>query len=219
MKIHVLDSEYWEHIDTEGVDREFVERTLSKVALEAAGHLPDALKYTNIMVEPTVAERVIPEIGVTGITYDNTHVSVVFDYKVPYGKDALAESLRTTAYHELVHAVTYVQDPWQPGVLFGAVTEGLATVFERDTAGSDPLWGKYESDEVMKDWYAELKQLPDTTEKDMRYFVNHPDGRKWIVYKTGTWMIDRLLASGAAMNELMSMSYKDVVKKFDGLSK
>ena len=38
------------------------------------------------------------------------------------------------------------------------ITEGMATVFERDVAGVDPPWGKY-PDEVA-DWVTELMALP-----------------------------------------------------------
>ena len=217
MNILTLESKHWK--DVEGVSREEIASAVEYAANEAKALLPSDLPYTNIMIEPEIAENVIPETGDMGMTYDDSHIYITFDVTVPYGKDSLLKHLRSTTYHELTHAVTFEHTPWQPGVLYGAITEGLATVFERNYANSAPLWGKYESDEIMHAWLKELKDLPETEIKDKNYFVEHTDGRKWIVYKTGVWIIDKLMGSGEDLFNLMGQSPTELLDQFSRLSK
>lgn len=217
MKVVTLDSKYWPDTQSRGVN----EQEVQEVAEAAAGRVAELLSflpsYVNLVVYPSIASDVIPETGCMGMTYSDEYASVFFDHTVPYGKEKLLDSIRTTVFHELVHAATFQYEPWQPGVLFGVTTEGLATVFERDYAGAKPLWGNYEDDATMHAWLGELKSLPNTGEKNRDYFVQHPDGRKWIVYKTGVWMIDKLLASGEDLLQLMQLSHKEIISKFEAL--
>jgi uncharacterized protein YjaZ len=82
--------------------------------------------------------------------------------------------------------------PYSPGPEY-IVSEGLATVFERDYASGDPLWGRYEDDRTMRQWLSELLAQGDSINED--YLFDHPDGRRWIAYKTGAWVVDRVLHS------------------------
>lgn len=217
MKVVVLDSKYWPGLHKHGVEKREVQKAAVKAADEVAGLISFVPSYVNLVVYPSIAEDVIPETGAMGMTYSDEYASVYFDHDVPYGKKRLLEEIRTTTFHELVHATTFQYEPWQPGVLFGATTEGLATVFERDYAGAQPLWGQYEDDETMHKWLHELKELPDTGEKNRDYFFKHPDGRKWIAYKTGVWITDQLVESGENLFELMKLKHSDILTKFETL--
>lgn len=215
MKTIDLDSGLWTKALVQGVARVDMTKYVDTVAAEAAKILPSNFDFLNIQLEPVSSEYVIPETGVMGMTYDAMHLSIWFDPNVPYGVSEAKKSIRGTVFHEMVHATTFEHDAWRPDALFGAVSEGLATVFERDYSEVDPLWGKYENEATMRMWYEELKSLPQSDVKDRSYFVEHSDGRKWIVYKTGTWMIDNLLGSGTDLFELMGLDYDDIVRKFE----
>ena len=215
MNVVVLDSKHWLNLEKQGIEKQEVQKVAEAAAKEVAELIPFLPSYVNLVVYPSGAEDVIPETGDMGMTYSDEYASVYFDHSVPYGKNKLLNGIRTTTFHELVHAATFQHEPWRPGVLFGVVTEGLATVFERDHAGAQPLWGKYEDDETMCEWLHELKELPDAAEKNRDYFVNHPDGRKWIVYKTGVWIVDKLLESGEDLFQLMKLNHMDVMSKFE----
>lgn len=217
MKIIALDSPHWHHAEASGALRDEISELIGNYAVEAAEKLSQSFEYLNIVIEPVDAEQTIPETGVMGMTYSSGYVSVTFDHDLPYGVDALKSALRSMIHHELVHAYTFAHNAWQPSAMFGAVSEGLASVFERDYAGGEPLWAQYESDETMCEWYWELKGLPESDVKDQRYFFDHPDGRKWIVYKTGAWMVDRLVARGVDLLELMSLPHEDIIKRFEEL--
>ena len=90
------------------------------------------------------------------------------------------------------------------------IHEGMATVFERDFAGADPLWGQYPED--VSDWVEELMALPETASAD-DWMVRHPDGRRWIGYKAGAYLVDRAIgASGLSAAELVSVPPADVIR-------
>lgn len=218
MRVVLLDSKHWPDLQKRGIQEYEVQKVVEEATGEVGKLIAFLPSYVNLVVYPAIAEDVIPETGVMGMTYSDEYASVYFDHAVPYGKAKLLEAIRTTTFHELVHAATFQYEAWQPDVLFGATTEGLATVFERDYANSQPLWAKYEDDEVMYGWLQELKELPETGEKNRDYFVKHPDGRKWIVYKTGVWIIDQLLESGEDLFQLMKLNHKDLLAKFEALS-
>jgi hypothetical protein len=74
-----------------------------------------------------------------------------------------------------------------------AVTEGLAIAFERDFGKVDPPWGKAPPD-IMA-WTREILAQPETSEID-RWMYRHPDGRRWIGMRVGTFLVDR--ASGSS---------------------
>lgn len=215
MNVVVLDSKYWPDVQDRGVEKKDIADVVRSVADEVLGLVDSLPEYVNLVVYPSVADDVIVETGIMGMTYSDEYASVYFDCTLPYGKERLLSGLREAVFHELVHAATFRHDPWQPDVLFGVVTEGLATVFERDYAGATPLWGSYEDDLVMTEWYLELKNLPKSETKNGEYFFKHSDGRKWIVYKTGSWMIDKLLESGEDLFDLIRMNHKDVITKFN----
>jgi len=104
-------------------------------------------------------------------------------------RDALATiraQLRATLFHELHHlaresrvkTITLVDR---------AVTEGLATAFERDAAHVDPPWG---SAPVDASWERELLEQPSGADVTT-WMSRHPDGRRWIGMRVGTAWVDR----------------------------
>lgn len=217
MNVVVLDSKHWPSVHEHGVEKQEIFDVVSSAVQEVEKLIPFIPDYVNFVAYPAEPEEVIPETGAMGMTYSDEYASAYFDYNVPYGKEKLLSEMRGTVFHELVHATTFHYEPWKPGVLFGVTTEGLATVFERDYAKAQPLWGEYEDDTTMREWFNELKKLPDTKEKNRDYFFTHPDGRKWIVYKTGVWVVDTLLKSGEDLFELMKLNHKDVIAKLEAL--
>ena len=54
-----------------------------------------------------------------------------------------------------------------------------------------PLWGLYDK-KVIKDWVEEIRALPDGIVND-EYLYLHSDGRKWIGYKVGTYIVDEAM--------------------------
>ena len=90
------------------------------------------------------------------------------------------------------------------------ISEGMATAFERDFAGGKDAMGQY-PDEV-SDWVTELMALPTNARHDHWLYL-HPDGRRWIGLKAGTYLVERAMrASGKSAAELVSTPTEEVMK-------
>jgi uncharacterized protein YjaZ len=85
------------------------------------------------------------------------------------------------------------------------ISEGLATAFQRDFAQSGPLWGHY-PDEIVS-WVEELLGLPLSAYASYgQWMIQHPDGRRWMGYRAGTYIADRAIErSGLTSAELVDM--------------
>ena len=89
------------------------------------------------------------------------------------------------------------------------VGEGLATVFERDAAGMPAPWGQYPPNVV--DWVKELRALPSDAPWK-QWMSRHPDGRRWIGFKAGTYIADQASrASGRTAAQLVNVPSAEVV--------
>lgn len=132
----------------------------------------------------------------------------------PGGVEAIAEKhLRSTLFHELHHTVRgyAIREPGSPDSFMDfVISEGLASVFERDAAGDRPvLWADYPAE--VDSWVEELMALPlDAPYAD--WMFTHPDGRRWIGYRSGAYLVDLAVASsGRSAADLVHASTEDVL--------
>lgn len=87
---------------------------------------------------------------------------------------------------------------------------GLATAFERDAGGARPLWGEYQNN--VREWVEELLTLP-VDAPYQQWMFSHPDGRRWIGYRTGTFIADQAtLKSGLSSAELVRTPTEEILK-------
>lgn len=157
---------------------------------------------------------VIPETGEVGFADTPVRVNWTVDPSRPGGVAAVARAqLRFTLFHELHHLVRgWVLRGGAPRTSFmdGVVSEGLATAFERDAGGGLPPWGQYPQEASA--WVAELLQLPLTAPYE-QWMVQHPDGRRWIGYRAGTYIADQAIAaSGSSAADLVLVPTAEIVR-------
>lgn len=131
----------------------------------------------------------------------------------------VSNSLKGTLYHELHHVAanyTYADgyDDFVKESLQLAVYEGMAVAFERDFSGREVLWGEYDPDTIGQ-WLQDYKAA---YKKDDYNFVHwnfqHPDGRKWIKYRVGTYIVDQAIKNnpGQTAATLASIPPKEIIK-------
>ena len=126
------------------------------------------------------------------------------------GVAAIARAqLRPTLFHELHHLVrakTIDSDRLRDHM----IREGLGTAFERDYGGGDfPPWATYRP-EVSR-WTTEVLALPDDAPRAVWLF-EHPDGRGWIGFRVGTYLVDRAMkSSGKTSAELVQVPTDTIV--------
>ncbi|MFZ2126310.1 MAG: DUF2268 domain-containing putative Zn-dependent protease [Candidatus Microsaccharimonas sp.] len=210
MNINYFESKYWDTAAEKGLDKEAVRQVIDTATNEAASHLPALSPYLNISVIPD-ADETIPETGEGGYTWSDERVAIYFDPDVPYGTESLKNHLRSTVFHELNHAARAIHIPYTRQPIEALVAEGLATNFERLYTKSNPLWGQYEDDKTMQTWLKEVLALEEGV-RHTDYLYDHPDGRKWIIYKTGTWLVDRVLKeSNHSIQDLTIMPAQSLV--------
>jgi hypothetical protein len=167
--------------------------------------LPD-----DLLLRVYAGKNVIPETGETATSIPPNVVIWTVDPSRIGGVTATVRTqLRATLFHELHHLVRYANVP-SDSLMDDVITEGMATVFERDFAGASPPWGVY-PDNVM-DWVIEILALP--VDANRAYWLTkvHPDGRRWIGMRAGAFLVDRAVrATGRSAADLVSTPTKNVM--------
>lgn len=195
--VHFLDTDDHEF---SAAERSLLEQLALSSEPEVRDLLPMLRSRLNLVV--TTGTGVIPETGEVG--YAASPDVVHWKVDASRGVAAVAaEHLRHMLFHELYHCARLIHLPgyrtedWYDG----SVVEGLATVFERE-AGWRPPYGEYPPDEVAN-WAAELFRQPvDHTFNDWKFA--HPDGRRWISYRVGAWLVEQAVArSGRGVADLV----------------
>ena len=202
MKVVYAESSFWK------IKQEFQQRYEAKVvrAYEAVQKILDNLPDNITFVVQTDSIDAIPETGEGGYTKNSRLIILSIDSGLPYGEDEVIERVRGTVFHELNHAARYESGLWHKTFLDSCIMEGLATVFERDFAKSKPLWGKY--DDEVKQW---LQEILDNEVDFYEYMYKHSDGRRWIGYKVGTYLIDEAIKkSGKSVIELTKLECNQI---------
>ena len=186
-------------------------RVISGIATSTIAEVRQLLPNTPERIELTVrpGTDVIPEVGQTGDAMPPNGVMWTVDPSRPGGVAAVANGwLRACLFHELHHLARYASAAPR-SVVEHAVTEGLATAFERDFAGVTPPWGAYPAN--VAEWAAELAHLPADAPRD-HWLFGHPDGRRWIGYKVGTYWVDQARAkSGRSSAELVATPSAEIL--------
>jgi len=190
-------------------ERDTIQNIADATALEVRRFLPTLAGELVLKVYPDGSD-VIDETGAAGSVAVPRVVYWTVDPKRAGGVVAIAKThLRSTLFHEFHHLVRGMSVSPE-SLVDHVITEGMATVFERDFAGAVYPWGEYPDD--VSAWVTELMALPNDARRDP-WMVRHPDGRRWIGYKAGTYLVDRAAkASGKSAAELVSASTEDVIR-------
>ena len=139
--------------------------------------------------------------GVGGFAVSPNHlnVAVLKGFSAPTTQQ---RNLRAVVFHELYHinqGFTYEQAPFT--ALQAAVFEGCAVTFEREHGGGEATYANFSehSNEQLTDWRGQLEQVGlkyfEDTDTWLRWAQYHPElDQKWIIYKVGTWLVQRILS-------------------------
>jgi uncharacterized protein YjaZ len=150
---------------------------------------------------PTVRLLVEPSHSVLEATGDNAQTVApdLIRWQVDPARDVVTvatDHLVKAFTHEAFHAARFRQLAAEAGGgswINVAIGEGLATAFARDVAGADEPWSRYDP-AAIEGWAEELFVQPFDNTAFVDYRVRHADGREWIAYRVGTWLIDSLTA-------------------------
>ena len=88
----------------------------------------------------------------------------------------------------------------------------MATAFARDNFGADEAWSAYPA-KVIESWAAELFAQPLDEQSVLEWKFKHPDGRTFIAFRVGTWLVDVACAFvGRAPADLVWVPGPEVMK-------
>ncbi len=96
-------------------------RAYVKKVADAAGKILELPPHLNITIRPHDWLNIIPETGEGGQTIDTELISLTFNPKLPYGKDALLKSLRETVFHELNHVYRWMTTDFDEHIMNSVV--------------------------------------------------------------------------------------------------
>ena len=150
--------------------------------------------------------------GVSGRSDAHTPVGEVIlwlSHSHPGGIDAAVEAgLISAIYHEFHHLArgwTIRNNRFGPGIPIAAVNEGLAVVFAEVYTGKKEEGNQYP--DSVQSWVKEILELP--LDADYQQWVSgyHPDGRSFIGYRAGNYVIRTAMQrSGKDILELSELS-------------
>ncbi|WP_447957424.1 DUF2268 domain-containing putative Zn-dependent protease [Vreelandella sp. EE7] len=195
--------------------RDAIERVCFEIEPKVRAHLP--VLADDIELACQTGKTVIPETGEMGLAISATRVGWTVDGERPQGvADIARQELGYTLFHELHHlARGWVIHRDEPRTTFmeGVISEGLATVFERDVGGRRTPWGDYPAN--VNVWVEELLALP-VTAPYFQWMIRHDDGRRWIGYRAGTWIAERAIrASGKSAAALVNVPTNEILAMAD----
>jgi hypothetical protein len=205
---------------TDGIRTQFVgsypftpteRRTVARIAaatwLEVRRLLPTLPAQITLRVDS--GTDVIAELGTAATPMPPNGIAVTIDAGRPEGVVTLVEAhLRATLFHELHHLVRLNAVP-ATTLMDHVVLEGLASAFERDFASARYPWSQYPDDVPV--WLDELMALPPST-NHRDWMAAERDGRRWIGYKAGTYLVDRAMKkTGRTSAELATTPTAEIV--------
>jgi uncharacterized protein YjaZ len=170
--------------------------------------LPVLPKRIQLTVRP--GTDVIEETGESGTAMTPDAVMWTVDPQRHGGVEAITSQwLRASLSHELHHLARSAHQPLET-LMDRAVYEGMATVFEREFSGIKPPWGAYPL--TAGEWVTELSHLPPDSPVDV-WIYKHPDGRRWIGMKAGTYLVDQAMKrSGRSISDLTKAPTREILK-------
>jgi hypothetical protein len=188
-------------------DRQTIEAIADRATRDVRRLLPALPSELRLTVQP--GTTVIPETGESAEFGLPGAVYWTVDPRHRGGIAGVASAqLRATLFHEYFHLI---REPGRSGrsLVDAAVNEGLATVFEREFGGAPTPWGSYPAD--VAGWAQELLALPNDAPRE-HWMFRHPDGRRWIGYKVGTYLVDRAVRrSGRSIVDLAGVPTETIL--------
>lgn len=191
-------------------ERGDIQTIADATSVEVRRFLPALPRDLALRVQPSASA--IPETGETGYATLPNSIGWLVDPHHAGGVGAtIQRELRVALFRELHQLVRYTAVGKPESLMDDVVTEGMATVFERDAAGASPPWGAYTQDAA--DWVTELSALPPDADHGYWLTAIHADGRRWIGIRAGAYLVDRAVrASGKSAAALVSASTQDIVE-------
>ena len=196
-------------------EKDFILQTINQSEIEVRKLLPNLPDSIKVVVEKVDWDLEIVG-GTTGRTETNVPPLVMVQISNNYKEgiiDSTYTSLKTTIFHEFHHLSRgwAIQDnKFSYGIPNAMVNEGLAVVFTEFYTGTKSEVYSY-PDEVDY-WVKEILELPLDASYAEWAMGEHPDGRTFIAYRAGNYLIRKaMMKSGKNIFELSELMPKEII--------
>ena len=194
----------------------FVREVISNSEKEVRYLLPKLPDRIKVIVEAVDWDLDIVS-GVTGRTETNSPPLILVQLSHNYKGgviDSVYQGIKSTVFHELHHLSRgwAIQDnKFSYGIPNAMVNEGLAVAFTEIYTGDINEVNAY-TDEA-DNWVKEILKLPLDASYSDWVMGEHPDGRTYIGYRTGNFLVRRAMNnSGKNILELSNLMPNEIIK-------
>ena len=194
----------------------FIREVISNSEEEVRNLLPNLPDSIKVIVENVDWNLDIVS-GVTGRTETNYPPLVLVQISNNYQGgviDSVYQGIKSTIFHELHHLSRgwSIQDnKFGPGISNAMVNEGLAVAFTEIYTENIIDVNSYT--EEADNWVKEILSLPLDASYTQWVMGEHPDGRTYIGYRTGNFLVRRAMNnSGKSILELSNLMPNEIIK-------
>ena len=194
----------------------FIREVISNSEEEVRNLLPNLPDSIKVIVENVDWNLDIVN-GVTGRTETNHPPLVLIQISNNYQGgviDSVYQGIKSTIFHEFHHLSRgwAIQDnKFGPGISNAMVNEGLAVAFTEIYTGNIIDVNSYT--EEADNWVNEILSLPLDASYAEWVMGEHPDGRTYIGYRTGNFLVRRAMNnSGKSILELSNLMPNEIIK-------
>lgn len=199
--------------------REAEKEGIQQVIISRAGEAASILKSlpARVIIEIQLVDRDLQDVdGVAGWTneHDPTgKIVAIISEEYPGGVlQAARDGMKSVIFHEFHHLTrgwSIHQNDYAPGIDNAVINEGLAVVFAEEYVGIRHEVNAYT--EEAHQWAEEILQLPKNANYSHWMSGHHPDGRTFIGYRTGNYVIRKAMeVSGKDVMELSELSPAEI---------
>lgn len=197
-------------------EQSILQGVIEKTTHEMRGLLPNMPKRVTFVVEYVDLDLDVIG-GITGRADAHKpegEIALYISNSFPGGVESSSKvALPHVVFHELHHLTrgwTMRENQHAPTILNAAVNEGLAEVFAEIQTGH--TFDVNQPPSEAAEWLAEIKQLPMGADYSHWVAGIHPDGREYIGYKTGVYVVHKAIQnSGLNIIDLSKLSTDEVV--------
>ncbi|MDA8685746.1 DUF2268 domain-containing protein [Robiginitalea sp.] len=204
-----------EKIEISRDQKEWIRDIIIETEIEVKTLLPALPDSINVIIE-FVDWNLDAVNGVVGRTESNNPPLVAIQISKNYSNgvlDSLKSGIRSTIFHEYHHVSrgwAIKDNKYGRGIPNAMVNEGLAVVFSEYYTGNMQKVNSY--DDRASKWVKEIMDLPINASYSDWVMGEHPDGRKYIAYRTGNFLIKRAInLTGKSVLELSDLSPKEII--------
>lgn len=160
----------------------------------------------------------IKEYGCGGYTPSKDWMQIYVDTSSElWSTEKLLENIKITLVHEFNHTVRWATISYGYSLIESIISEGVATVFEKETTQTNPEWSTYSQEDIVKflEIAKNIGKVGFEKEGDHSKYLFGKEGiPSYFGYKLGTYLVEEFRKNNPALswNELTKKPYLEILQ-------